>query len=117
VIAVDNKPKVVENARENVGQNDVGMCVTVREGSIDTVPSEPADVVAANITRDTLLDLLPALRARLADNGSLILSGLLSGDRTQMLDALHGQNFVIDEEASEEGWWAVRSQLCPSEAR
>ena len=117
VIAVDNKPKVVENARENVAQNDVGMCVTVREGSIDTVPSEPADVVAANITRDTLLDLLPALRARLADDGSLILSGLLSGDRTQMLDALHDQNFVIDEEASEEGWWAVRSRPCPSEAR
>ncbi len=110
VHGVDTKPKVVANARENVAQNDVGDCVTVREGSIDAVPEDPVDVIAANITRDALLDLLPRLRTRLPDDGALILSGLLTSDRSQMLDALHDHNLVSDEEASENGWWAVRAR-------
>lgn len=109
VFAVDNKPNVVTNARENVAQNDVGNCVTVREGSIDAVPRDSVDVIAANITQDTLLDLLPGLRARLANDGTLILSGLLTSDRSQMLDALNDQDLTPGEDMSEDGWWAVRS--------
>lgn len=107
---VDTKPKVVANARENVAQNDVGGCVTVQEGSIDTVPEEPVDVVAANITRDTLLDLLPRLCRRLTDGGALILSGLLESDRSQILDALEDHDLAPDEEIAESGWWAVRAR-------
>jgi ribosomal protein L11 methyltransferase len=109
VLAVDNKPKVVTNARENVAHNDVGGCVTVREGSIDVVPETSVDVIAANITRETLLDLLPAFRVRLAEDGALILSGLLTSDRSQMLDALTDHGLTPAEEATENGWWAVRA--------
>jgi ribosomal protein L11 methyltransferase len=110
VLAVDSSPKAMANARENVAVNDVGDRVTVREGSVGVAPEDPADVVVANITRDTLLDLLPALRARLTSSGRLILSGLLTGDRAQMRDALHDHEFAVDDEATEHGWWAVRAR-------
>lgn len=110
VRAVDTKPNVVTNAQENVAQNGVGGCVTVREGSIDVVPEAPVDVIAANITRDTLLDLLPACRTRLAEGGALLLSGLLTSDRDQMLDALTDHGLAPDEDVSENGWWAVRAR-------
>ncbi len=109
VLAVDNKPKVVTNARENVAVNEVDDCVTVQEGSIDVVPDAPVDVIAANITRDTLLDLLPVFRTRLDDGGTLILSGLLTCDRSQMRAALRDQALAPDDEGTENGWWAVRA--------
>ncbi len=111
VLAVDTNPKAVANARENVALNDAGECVVVRDGSIEAVPDAPADVVIANITRDTLLDLLPALRSRLAPDGTLILSGLLESDQDQMIDALNNHRLTADEEITENGWWAVRA--CP----
>ena len=114
VLAADNNPKAVANARENVAVNAVGGCVSVRDGSIEAVPDDPADVIVANITRDTLLDLLPALRPRLVDDGALILSGLLTSDRPQMLDALSDHTLAVDKEISENGWWAVRTRPTPS---
>jgi len=110
VHAVDTNPKAVANARENVALNDAGNCVRVQEGSVDAVPKAPADVVLANITRDTLLDLLPALRSQLRPGGTLILSGLLTSDRSQMRDALADHRLAVDEEATENGWWAVRAR-------
>jgi ribosomal protein L11 methyltransferase len=110
VFAVDTNPKAVANARENVVLNDMGDCVTVREGSVDTVPDDPVDVVLANITRDTLLDLLPACRSRLRTGGALILAGLLTSDRSQMLEALDEHCLMVDEEATENGWWGVRAR-------
>jgi ribosomal protein L11 methyltransferase len=111
VLAVDTSPQAVANARENVAVNEVAGCVTVREGSIDVVPDERVDTVVANITRDTLLDLLPALRSRLTGDGTLLFSGLLTSDRARMLDALDEHRLRVDEEATDEGWWAVR--CCP----
>jgi ribosomal protein L11 methyltransferase len=110
VRAVDNNPKAVANARENVVVNDVGDCVTVSDGSIDAVPADQFDAVVANITRDTLLDLLPALRRRLAPGGALLLSGLLTSDRRQMLDALDAHALAVVEVETENGWWAVHAR-------
>ena len=108
--AVDTNPKAVANARENVVVNEVDNCVTVREGSVGVVPDDRVDVIVANITRDTLLDLLPGLRSRLTDDGVLVLSGLLTSDRPQMLDALGGHTLTVDDEVSENGWWGVRAR-------
>lgn len=114
VEAVDTNPRAVANARENVAQNGVADCVTVREGSVDAVPDGNAEVVIANITRGPLLTLLPALRRRLAPNGRLLLSGLLLADRTQMQSALKEQNLVVHDTQTEDGWWAVHAQPRPA---
>lgn len=112
VLGVDTDPDAVANARENAVQNNVNDRMTVRTGSIDAVPPDmKADVVAANITLDTLLDTLPALRNRLADDGNLLLSGLLSSQRDRMMNGLASENLAAVQEVTESGWWAVRSQL------
>lgn len=109
VLGVDTDPGAVENARQNVVQNDVADCVTVREGSIEAVPSDTeADVVAANITLDTILDLLPALRTRLAPDGDLLFAGLLTSQRGRMLEGLAEHDLSAEQEVTEDGWWAVR---------
>jgi len=70
------------NARENTLLNDTGDAVTLMEGSIETVPGQAEyDAVLANINRNVIVELLPALAGHLKTGGYLLLSGLLEGDR------------------------------------
>ncbi len=108
-LGVDTDPAAVTNARDNAAQNDVADCVTVREGSVESVPADVrADVVAVNITLDPLLDLLSGVCDRLAPGGTLLLSGLLTGQRGRMQEALAAHDLSIEEETTDGGWWAVR---------
>ena len=109
VLGVDTEPVAVTNARKNAAQNGVAGRVTVREGSVEAVPADAAaDVLAANITLDTILDLLPAFRTRLGADGDLLLAGLLTSQRTRMLEGLAAHDLVAEQEVTEDGWWAVR---------
>lgn len=106
-LGVDTNPDAVRNARENARQNDVGDCVTVREGSVEVVPDTHYDAVTANLTRRVLLDLLPNLVARLAPDGALLLSGVLRTHRDSVLDAATTHELSLDTEETVEGWWAA----------
>ena len=108
VLGVDTNPDAVRNARENVRTNEVDDCVTVREGSMDVVPETRYDVVAANITRPVLLELLPDLCSHLAADGTLVLSGLLRPQRDDLLAATKEHELHLDSETTEDGWWAAR---------
>ncbi|MFB6272640.1 MAG: 50S ribosomal protein L11 methyltransferase [Salinibacter sp.] len=107
-LGVDLNPDAVRNARENARTNEVGDCVTVQEGSVDVVPEMRYDLVAANITRRVLLELLPDLCTHLAADGTLLLSGLLQPQRDDVLDATEEHGLHLDTEKTEDGWWAAR---------
>lgn len=107
-LGVDTNPDAVRNARENARQNEGADCITVREGSVNAAPDTRYDVVVANITRRVLLDLLPDLVARLALDGTLLLSGILQSQRDAILDAAEAHALTLDAEKTENGWWAAR---------
>jgi ribosomal protein L11 methyltransferase len=111
---VDTNPDAVRNARENVRRNEETDCVTVQEGSVDVASGTQYDLVAANITRRVLLELMPALVSRLAPGASLLLSGLLRPQRDDIRDAAASHGLALDAEAAEEGWWAGRFARSPS---
>ena len=111
---VDTNPDAVRNARENVRRNEETDRVTVQEGSVDVAPGTRYDLVAANITRRVLLELMPALVARLAPGAALLLSGLLRPQRDDIRDAAASHGLALDAEAAEEGWWAGRFARSPS---
>lgn len=106
-LGVDTNPSAVRNARGNARQNDVSECVVVREGSVEQVPDTHYDLVAANITRRVLMDLLSDLAGRLASDGTLLLSGILQSQRDSILDAATAHDLQPDAEITEEGWWAA----------
>lgn len=110
VLGVDTDPTAVENARANVVRNEVADYVDIRAGSADAVPESPVDVIVANLTRGTLLDLLPALRDRLTASGTLILSGLLTSQEAQIRDVLPDHGLTVDRAYTEDGWWAARTR-------
>ncbi len=113
-LGVDTNPDAVRNARENVRRNEGGDCVAVRDGSVGVASGTQYDLVAANITRRVLLELMPALVSRLAPGASLLLSGLLRPHRDDIRDAAASHGLALDAEAAEEGWWAGRFARSPS---
>lgn len=105
---VDTNPDAVRNARENATKNESSDCVIVREGSLDVVPASYFDVVVANITRRVLLDLLPEFVAHLTARGTLLLSGILDGEHSEVVEAASTWDLLLREEVAENGWWGGR---------
>jgi len=106
-LGVDTNPKAVRNARDNARQNGVADCVAVREGSMEQVPDTHYDIVAANITRRIVLNLLPDLADCLVPHGTLLLSGILRPQRDDILDAATAHDLQPNAEITEDGWWAA----------
>jgi len=109
-LAFDIDDWSISNARENVGLNDVADFITVKKGSTDVIPKgEKADVLLANIERNTIIELLHDFVKALKLNGHLVLSGLLAKDREEILNKLEN-NFKINGISQENEWIAIHAQ-------
>jgi ribosomal protein L11 methyltransferase len=95
--AIDVDDWSIRNAEENIGQNNCSK-ITVTLGS--KLPQAQYDLVLANINRNVILDYLPALKGLLANDGRLLVSGLLASDETDIRQAFaeNGLQFVTMEE-------------------
>jgi ribosomal protein L11 methyltransferase len=72
----ENDPVALRVAGENAARN--GVEVALHLAAPEGVPGE-FDVVVANILANTLAELAPAIAAKVAPGGALLLSGLLAG--------------------------------------
>jgi ribosomal protein L11 methyltransferase len=75
VIAIDNDPDALENARDNVIRNTGAQAITIGEMDFTTAALEPADLVIANLTGAILQRHAAALRRLVVPGGALIVSG------------------------------------------
>ncbi len=101
VLAVDNDPDALLNARENVARNDAA--VDVREGDVAALDVPAADVVLANLTAAVLERAGKALAGLAAREGTIIVSGFAPDDLAGVSSAL-GCAVVRDVR---EGEWAA----------
>jgi ribosomal protein L11 methyltransferase len=76
VCAVDNDPVALEVARGNLAANRVASRVRLSGARLSAIRRR-FDVVAANLTAETVLELSGALDKKVAPRGFLILSGIL----------------------------------------
>lgn len=81
VTANDDDPKAVEVARENARRN--GAAVEVVGRPLEEVAGT-FDVVVANILANTLVELAPAVAAKLAPGGVALLSGILAAQEDEV---------------------------------
>jgi ribosomal protein L11 methyltransferase len=99
-----------ENALENGRLNGVAARFEVRRGDLGAVPESGFDIVAANIQKNVIEEMLPGLVARLAPGGTILLSGLLAGDRDAMASTLAREGLTSAEELHEEEWIAFAAR-------
>ncbi|HSM93591.1 MAG TPA: 50S ribosomal protein L11 methyltransferase [Anaeromyxobacteraceae bacterium] len=87
----DNDPIAVRVARENAEAN--GASLTLTEASVEGIEGA-FDVVVANILANTLVELAPALAAKLAPGGVVLLSGILGPQEEEVRAAYVAQGLT-----------------------
>lgn len=110
VYAIEIDPDATENAEHNIAENGVADRVAALEGdaAVFLPLVAPVRVILANIISSVLVDLLPLMAMTIADDGVIILSGILAEERQRMIEALNAAGWRVDAEDSEEQWWSVR---------
>ena len=88
LVAVDHDPQALLATRENAVTN--GVLDRVEPLAELTAAAGRFDLVVANIVSGALIDMAPALLARLATDGWLLLSGILPEQAVDVADAYRG---------------------------
>lgn len=107
-IGVEIDDVALHNARENVARNRVGDRVVLHHGSADhpALAERRFPLVVANILAVILIDIAPAIAARCAPGGALILSGMLVDQVDRVKAAYPG--FTAEEQRTEGPWVILR---------
>jgi ribosomal protein L11 methyltransferase len=109
VSAVEVDPVAAGVCQDNVNRNHVADVVDVRAGTLeaDPTPDERVDLILANITIATLLQLHPLFDAYLRPGGRAVLSGVLAERADELLGALHAAGWEHERTDQEQDWVAL----------
>jgi len=102
VEACDTDAEAIDIAEENAQLNEVPG-IAFRVGSVEEGGTASADCVCANLTADTITQILPTLIG--ATCGRLILSGILDTQRDAVLTRLQELGVSETPEVTSEGEW------------
>ncbi|MCB9228803.1 MAG: 50S ribosomal protein L11 methyltransferase [Deltaproteobacteria bacterium] len=101
--ACDIDPNAVIACRQNAEANHVSF--DIRQGCLSTeAPPQPYDCVVANILFVVLSGLSSELAIHVKEGGILILSGLLSHQRADMLALMEAEKFSLVAENTSDDW-------------
>jgi len=106
VVAVDNDPDALDNARANIERNGAAPSIDIVCDGIETLRIERAEVVLANLTGAVLVRYADELAGLLQDGGYLIVSGFSPQEAAIVRTAFRGLQVIAD---SAEADWAALS--------
>ena len=104
VVAVDNDPDALDNARDNIARNGAGPSIDIIRDDLDAIRIERADVVLANLTGAVLVRYAAELRSLVGEGGYLILSGFAPPDVAVIERAFSGLENI---DVLTDGDWAA----------
>ena len=111
VLATDNDPVATRVAAANARLNGVSALVRTETASglrsAVIATQAPYDLIVANILARPLIGLAPAIARAVAPGASLILSGILAGQRRAVIAAYVGQRFRHVSTIWREGWVTI----------
>lgn len=111
VLATDNDPIAIGVAADNALINGVAehIITATAEGFNHPIfrSYAPFDLIVANILARPLMDLAADLRANLAPNGSIILSGILDTQHDMVLEAYQAQGLTHQKTLHRDNWVTI----------
>ncbi len=102
VIGIDTDILAINAARGNIIINNVPD-IEIREGSLDEL-HETFDVIAANLISGVLVMLAPELFPRMDPGGIAILSGILTGQEDEVIEAMEQAGLQLQETYRDGKW-------------
>ncbi|MBF9059266.1 50S ribosomal protein L11 methyltransferase [Rhodobacterales bacterium HKCCSP123] len=114
-IASDIDPVAVDVARANAAANGVEARITCVEAAGFEHPelarNAPYDLVFANILKGPLVELAPAVAAHVAPGAHVILSGLLTPQAEDVIQAYEAQGFTVADRGEIGDWTTLTLRL------
>jgi ribosomal protein L11 methyltransferase len=102
VYAVDTDPLAVEAAEKNAGLNGLNN-VTIKQGDISAAAGL-YDMIAANLISEILIMIAPDIASRLEQNGTAILSGMLTGQEDGVISAMIEEGLTLNDKIIDDRW-------------
>lgn len=106
VLAFDNDKQAVKNGHDNLELNN-SKNIELKAGVIDNFKGQQFDVVLGNLTRNTILETLPAINYCCCKNGFFIASGFYTYDLTRIAETAEQNGFSLQEKARKDDWAAA----------
>jgi ribosomal protein L11 methyltransferase len=110
-IGVEIDSVAVDCAREYVVLNGLNNQIDLIAGTLADLPQErrqTPDLVLANLDRQTVLDLADDVVCSALRGASLMVSGILIEQQTEIMDRLSSLGLACVERREEEGWVAMK---------
>lgn len=115
-VAVDIDPIAERIAQENAEMNGLGTenyHIFIGDVLSDTALQQQIagkyDVVVANIVADVIIRLAPIARGYCKQGTPFIVSGIIDERRDEVIAALKGAGFTVQDQKNAEGWNAILS--------
>lgn len=116
VVAVDVDPVAVEATEQVAAANGVADQLQVSAGPVADVGG-PFELVLGNIGAGVLVELAPAVTARVAAGGHLVLAGFLDADAAGVREAYRRQGLTGIDQVGEDGWACLTLAAEPDPVR
>ena len=120
-VGIETDPVAVDCAREYVMQNGLKDRIDILCGTLTDLPQErrhSADLVLANLDRQTVLDLADDLASVALQRARIMTSGILVEQQAEIVDRFSSLGFACLERREEDGWTALkflRPESCDAE--
>ncbi|HZY10309.1 MAG TPA: 50S ribosomal protein L11 methyltransferase [Bacteroidota bacterium] len=109
-IGIDNDEWAIDNAKENIQANNVASQISISNTSIQKLPLHSFDLICANLTLNTIIEMLEQFARLLRKDGTLLLSGLLMSDEQEIISKLQGFQFKPIDRLIENEWLTLAAK-------
>ncbi len=109
-VGFDIDPIASSTALKNAVANKVGQRFLTYTGTIDALANKRFDLIAANVNRSQILNMLPKLRQHLEPAGYCLLSGILDTEEDIIRHACDSLNLDIRSVQKDKEWLAFETR-------
>jgi ribosomal protein L11 methyltransferase len=108
VKAIDNDDWSIDNAKENISQNNT-LHIDIEKASAITVPAT-YDIILANINLNVILQSMAVMAAVCKPGAVILLSGFLVDDEAAIKASLADNQLVFKGLTQKNGWICIRAE-------
>jgi ribosomal protein L11 methyltransferase len=102
IIAIDNDDWSIDNSKENLDFNHCMKVLLEKASNLSGYSS--FDIILANINKHVLIDQMQAIKQHLGEQGVVVFSGLLAGDREEMIEHAKVHSLSLLEAQEKDNW-------------
>jgi len=109
-VACDIDPVAVRVAKENAARNNLEREIEIFQSDGTTGITGKYNIIVINIIADVIITLLPAIKTLLAEDATLLLSGIIDIREDDVIAALQENGLAATTRLEEKGWIALSVQ-------